>query len=117
MNGAESVPTGYGLYLLQTLLALGAVCLLAYVVLRVLARRIHGLGRKGRLVRVVEHLPLDQRRSLYVVEAGGRTLLLGASEAGIGLVAELERASEQAGAGEEAADPTTTREDRSPGPG
>lgn len=112
MNGEGAIPSGYGLYLLQTLLALGAVCLLAWVGLRFLAKRVHGLGRRGRLVRVVEHLPLDQRRSLYVVEAGGRTLLLGASEAGVSLVAELGPAEAEP----EEPPPTTTTEGRSPAP-
>ena len=73
-------PGGYAVSLLQTLLALGAVCILAWVVLRWSARRGLGLGR-GR-VRVLERVPLDGRRSLYLVEVAGRVLLIGAGEGG-----------------------------------
>ncbi|HEY8432912.1 MAG TPA: flagellar biosynthetic protein FliO [Sandaracinaceae bacterium] len=81
---------GYGLALLQTLLALAAVCILAWVVLRWSARRGFGLGRPGR-VRVLERVPLDGRRSLYLVAIGARVLLIGAGEgAAPTLLAELD---------------------------
>ncbi len=84
MNGVE--PTmlsgGYGLYLVQTLLALGAVCLLAWIVLRWGLKRVYGRGREGRLMRVVDRLPLEPRRALWVVEVAGRYLLLSTSEQG-----------------------------------
>jgi flagellar protein FliO/FliZ len=105
-----AVPTGYGLYLLQTLLALGAVCVIAYVVLRWGAKRLYGVGRQGQRLRLVERLPLEPRRSLYLVEVAGRVLLIGSSESGVTLVAEIERE-------EEGDAPTTTRGDRSPDPG
>ncbi|MCB9597144.1 MAG: flagellar biosynthetic protein FliO [Sandaracinaceae bacterium] len=74
-----ALPSGYGVSLLQTLLALAAVCLLAWVVLRWSAKRGLGLGG-GRRVKVLERVPLDGRRSLYLVEVGGRVLLLGAGD-------------------------------------
>jgi len=95
MNGSEVsiVPTGYGLYLLQTLLALGAVCLLAYVVLRYGARRLYGVGRKGRVLNLVERLPLDPRRSIYLVDVAGRHVLLGTSDqGGVSFLAEVDGA-------------------------
>ncbi len=83
-------PGGYGVALLQTLLALGAVCILAWVVLRWSARRGLGLGRPGR-VRVLERVPLDGRRALYLIEIGERVLLVGAGEGGApALIAELD---------------------------
>ncbi len=83
------MPGGYGIALLQTLLALGAVCILAWVVLRWSARRGLGVGR-GR-VRVLERVPLDGRRSLYLIEVGARVLLVGAGEGGApALLAELD---------------------------
>ena len=82
----------------QTILALGFVCLLAYVVLRVVLPRLHS-GTAGRtMVRVIDRTPLDQRRSLFVVEVTGRWLLLGSSEGGLQLISELdaEKAAQEA---------------------
>ena len=80
--------TGYFVSLLQTLLALAAVCILAWVVLRWGARRGFGFGQ-GR-VRVLERVPLDARRSLYLIEIGERVLLIGAGEgAAPAVLAEL----------------------------
>ncbi|MCA9607162.1 MAG: flagellar biosynthetic protein FliO [Myxococcales bacterium] len=85
-----ALPSGYGVSLLQTLLALAAVCILAWVVLRWTAKRGLGLGG-GRRVKVLERVPLDGRRALYLVEVGGRVLLLGAGEgASPALLAELD---------------------------
>jgi flagellar protein FliO/FliZ len=85
----SDVPGGYGVALLQTLLALAAVCILAWVILRWSARRGFG-GRSGR-VKVLERTVLDGRRSLYLVEIGDRVLLIGAGDgASPSLLAELD---------------------------
>ncbi len=84
-----AVPTGYGLYLLQTLLALGAVCVLGYVVLRWGAKRLYGVGRPGQRMRLIERMPLDPRRSLYLIEVAGRQLLVGSTEQGVTLLTEV----------------------------
>lgn len=86
---AAEVPGGYGLALLQTLLALAAVCILAWVVLRWSARR--GLGVSGRRVKVLERVPLDARRALYLVRIGDRVLLIGGGDgASPNVLAELD---------------------------
>ncbi len=86
---ATEAPGGYGIALLQTLFALFAVCILAWVVLRWSARRGLGVGR-GR-VRVLERVPLDGRRSLYLIEVGERVLLVGAGDGGApSLLTELD---------------------------
>lgn len=94
MNGTEvtALPSGYGVYLFQTVLALAAVCLLAYVVLRFGLKRLYGVGRgsDSNLLRVVERLPLDPRRALYLVEVAGRYVLLGTSETGVTFLTEVE---------------------------
>lgn len=77
--------------LAASLLTLGLVCLLAWVTLRWLARR--GVGQGRQVIRVVARCPLDARRSVYVVEAAGRNFLLGAGEAGLSLLAELDAAA------------------------
>lgn len=110
MNGVEAtgLPSGYGLYLLQTLVALGVVCLLAWVVLRFGLRRLYGVGRRDRpLMRVVDHLSLEPRRSLYLVEVEGKRLLLGTGEQGMSLLTEVDPAPVEPA--EE--DATTTRSD------
>ena len=94
MNGTDpsALPTGYGVYLFQTVLALAAVCLLAYIVLRFGLKRLYGVGRGGdkALMRVVERLPLDPRRSIHLVEVAGRYVLLGTSESGVSFLTEID---------------------------
>lgn len=85
------LPTGYGAALLQTLLALIAVCILAWVVLRWASRKGFAMGSTSGRVRVLERVALDPRRSLYLVQVGDRVLLLGAGEgASPALLAELD---------------------------
>lgn len=85
------LPGGYGVALLQTLLALAAVCVLAWVVLRWGARRGLGLGASRGQVRVLERISLEPRRSLYLVKVGTRVLLIGAGEGGSpAVLAELD---------------------------
>ncbi len=74
------LPGGYGVALIQTLVALAAVCVLAWVVLKWSARRGLGTVGQGKRVKVIERVPLDARRSLYLVEVGDKVLLLGAGE-------------------------------------
>jgi flagellar biosynthetic protein FliO len=90
-GAARDLPGGYGASLLQSLLALAAVCILAWVVLRWSAQRGLGLGRR---VRVLERVPLDARRWVYLVQIGERVLVVGAGDgASPTLLAEM-KASE-----------------------
>ena len=90
---APDLPGGYGMALLQTLLALGAVCILAWVVLRWASKSRLGFGVSRGRVRVLERVPLDARRSLYLVQVGGKVLLVGAGDgAAPAVLAELEPA-------------------------
>ena len=81
---------GHGGLLVTTVLVLVAVCVVAYVVVRLLRRGLEGRAVGEGEVTVVARVPLEPRRSLYVVRVGGRTLLLGASELGLGLLTELD---------------------------
>lgn len=83
----------YFTMLLETLLALGLVCGLAYLVFRLALPRLSAARSANSMVRVVDRVGLDQRKSLYVVEVAGRWLLIGASEAGLHLVSELDAQS------------------------
>lgn len=69
---------GYGAALLQAVLALLAVSILAWVVLRGLARG--GMLRGSGRIRVLERTPLDARHALVLVEVDGETLLLGVGD-------------------------------------
>ncbi|HKE59888.1 MAG TPA: flagellar biosynthetic protein FliO [Pyrinomonadaceae bacterium] len=81
---------------LQTIVALGFVCLLAYVLLRYVLPRVNVASNSKSMVRVVDRVPVDQKRSLYVVEVTGRWLLLGSSETGMNLISELDPEKAQA---------------------
>lgn len=97
----ESGPAGGGasfvLMLLQTFLALGFVCGLAYVIFRWVLPRLSAVRSPGGMVRVVDRVGLDARKSLYVIEVTGRWLLIGVSESGVQLLSELDaRSAEEA---------------------
>jgi flagellar protein FliO/FliZ len=86
--------SGYGEMLAVSLGLVAVVCVVAVVLVRVLGRR--GPGRTGDLIEVIARQPLEPRRSLYVVRAGRKTLLLGSSEQGVTMLAELESLPELA---------------------
>jgi flagellar biosynthetic protein FliO len=90
--GPEQFQSGRSLIwtFIQTIVALGFVCLLAYVLLRYVLPRVNVAGNSKSMVRVIDRTPIDQRRSLLVVEVTGRWLLLGSSEAGMHLISELD---------------------------
>ncbi len=79
---------GYGELMLTSLLVLALVCGAAWVALRLVARWLEG-RRVGGGVAIIARVPLEPRRALYVVEAGGRRLLIGSSEGGVSLLTEL----------------------------
>jgi flagellar protein FliO/FliZ len=84
-----------GWALVRTIVVLGIVVALAYLSLNVGLRRLMGLGpaagRRG-VVTVLERVPLDQKRSLYVVKAGPEVLLLGSSELSLTFLTKLDPA-------------------------
>lgn len=89
-----ALPGGYAMDLLRAILALAAVCLLAWVALRWAARFGFGKGRSGGRIEVLERTVLDPRRSLYLVKLGERVLLIGTGDGGSpSLLAELDPAS------------------------
>ena len=99
---AGSPPTGgmappppelpsYGGLLVRTLLALILVIALVWILLRWGLRRLTPGARLGSALRVVARQPVDGRRSVVLVEAAGRYLLLGVGEGSVTLLTELER--------------------------
>lgn len=77
----------YAGYIIQTIVTLLAVCALAFVVLYG-ARRL-GVGRPRGPIELVGLLPLDARRSIYLVKVAGQIIVVGASEAGFTKLGEL----------------------------
>jgi flagellar biogenesis protein FliO len=83
------------LMLFQTLLALAFVCGLAYALFRWVLPRLQGVtgAGAGSMVRIVDRVGLDTRKSLYVIEVAGRWLLVASSESGVQLISELDATS------------------------
>jgi flagellar biogenesis protein FliO len=77
----------YASYLVQTLVTLLAVCALAFVVLYG-ARRL-GVGRPRGPIELVGLLPLDARRSIYLVKVAEQVIVVGASESGFTKLGEI----------------------------
>lgn len=87
----------YGDLLVTSLVVLGGVCIAAFVAVRFLGRFLATGSRRGaHLLDVVARVPLEPRRSLYVVDVAGKTLLVGTSEMGLSVLSELDREVVQA---------------------
>ncbi|MCB9654313.1 MAG: flagellar biosynthetic protein FliO [Deltaproteobacteria bacterium] len=79
--------------LLKTVLVLGAVCLLAYVVLGRLLPRLLNIpapGTSRRIIQVVDRLPVDPKRSVMLIKLGERHYLIGVTEHGISLLSQVD---------------------------
>src|SRR6185503_2777120 len=91
MPGNGAAGASYGDLLVTSLLVLGAVCVAAFVAVRLFGRLLStGRARGAHLMNVVSRVPLEPRRSLYVVEVAGKTLLVGTSEMGLSVLSELD---------------------------
>ena len=76
--------------LLTSLLVLAVVCLVAWLIVRHGGRWLGSLRGQDGLLHVIARVPLEPRRSLYVVEVAGKTLLVGTSEMGLSVLSELD---------------------------
>jgi len=94
-EGGEA-PTSLGLQLVQTLVTLSLVLGLVYLVLNVGLRKLMGgaaaAAPAGALVAVVARMPLEPRRTLYVLRAAGEYLLVASSESGVSFLSRLDAA-------------------------
>ncbi len=91
MPGSGAAGASYGDLLITSLLVLGGVCVAGFVLVRVVGRFLAtGRTRGAHLMDVVARVPLEPRRSLYVVEVAGKTLLVGTSEMGLSVLTELD---------------------------
>lgn len=100
VSAMDTEPESLGGTLARTLLVLGVVVGLIYLTLNYGLRRMMGvrgapMGR-SQLVQVLERIPLDPKRAMFVVRAGGEYLLVGGGEDGLSLITRLDGPSVQA---------------------
>jgi len=91
--------TGFVWLLLKTLIVLLLVCVLAYVFIRLVLKKLirpHGGAGASRLT-FIERLNVGPRQSIQVVRAGTKVLLIGVNENAIRLLCELPFEEWQAG--------------------
>lgn len=76
---------------LSVIVKLGVILLLIYVCLHLL-RRLQSISRlsPNRRITILETAHLSPRQKLHLVQVGGRTLLLGATEQNLSFLAEVE---------------------------
>lgn len=79
-HGARHV-SPYTSYILSTFLSLAAIVALGVAV--VYAGRRFGLAKAHGPMHIVGQLPLDARRSIYLVRIGKSVMVIGASESGL----------------------------------
>lgn len=83
MSGQVAELPGLGASLAASVVSLGVVCLLAWALLRWLAKRGGSLAAgSGGPIRVVARCALEPRRSVYLIEVAGRGFLVGVGEGG-----------------------------------
>jgi flagellar protein FliO/FliZ len=81
----------YAGYVLQTLATLAVVCALAAALLW--GARRAGVGRPSGPISLVGRLPLEARRSIYLVRVGEVVLVVGAGEGGFTKLGEVSASS------------------------
>ena len=79
--------------MLQTFLALAIVCGLAYLIFRVILPKVNFNYNSNSMVRVVDKVTVDTRKSLCVIEVAGKWMLIGITENGIEQICELDAES------------------------
>lgn len=88
MNGnslIEKVGSVFGV-----LVGFAVILYLAYLATKILGRRMSIGGRGNKNIKILESVPLGQNKSLIIVEAAGKTFLLGITSNEISLVSELD---------------------------
>lgn len=91
MGALGSDLPGLGGSVAWSLVTLALVCFAAFLVLRWLGRK--GGSRSDDCVRVIGRCFLEPRRSVYLIESGGRCFLLGVGEGPISVLAEIDKAT------------------------
>jgi flagellar biosynthetic protein FliO len=93
MGGADDGPS-LGWMLIRTLVVLALVVALIYLSLNWGLRKLMGVkgmpGSGSGVVKVLERIPLDPKRALFVVQVSDEYLLLGGGEAQVNLLAKID---------------------------
>lgn len=96
MNGSGAAAS-YGDLLITSIVVLAIVCVVAFATVKLVGRFLAtGRTRGAHLLDVVARVPLEPRRSLYVIDVAGKTLLVGTSEMGLSVLTELDAAEVKA---------------------
>jgi flagellar biogenesis protein FliO len=82
-SGAQSGVSEFVWSFVKSMLMLGVVLALIYLLLHKGLGRLVQRTQQGRRMKVVERITLDQRRALYLVEIDGEEVLLAGSEGGM----------------------------------
>lgn len=89
-QGPEEI--NFGMLILRMLIFLALVIALIYFLLRkVLPSLMRMTTFKNQTIRILERVPLDQRRSMLVVEIQDKVYLVGSAEGQINILMELDR--------------------------
>lgn len=82
----------FGMLILRMLIFLALVIALIYFLLRkVLPSLMRMTAFKNPTIRILERVPLDQRRSMLVIEVQEKVYLVGSAEGQINILMELDR--------------------------
>jgi flagellar protein FliO/FliZ len=73
----------------QMILSLFVVCGLIYLIFRVVLPKMSGYQSGNSIIKIVERTSLDAKKHLYVVEVGGRWMLLSSADNNVNLICEL----------------------------
>ena len=87
-TSGTDIASGYGLFILETLIALAVIAFAGWAVVRFSGQRLLQ-GQKNRRMRLVERLVLEPRRAIHLVELDGETLLIGTSEHSVRLLKKV----------------------------
>ena len=97
----SSAGANLGLLVVETIVILALIAAAAWLFVRFVGPRLRGVKGKSRM-RLLERLPLEPRRSLYIVEVDGAPYLFGVADGSVRLLKELEP-GERPGPDDEAA--------------
>ena len=96
MTGSGAAAS-YSDLLITSIVVLAVVCVVAFATVKLVGRFLAtGRTRGAHLLDVIARVPLEPRRSLYVVDVAGKTLLVGTSEMGLSVLSELDAAEVKA---------------------
>jgi len=85
----SSAGANLGLLVVETVAILSLIAAAAWLFVRFVAPRLRGVRGKQPRMRLLERLPLEPRRSLYIVEVDGAPHLFGVADGSVRLLKEL----------------------------